>query len=58
VKRCLRNLIDTNLTRQLKLPKDTKKFKAYQSLSSLNEGVMNYRKSYIDKMKEPNKLSV
>ena len=51
VKRLNKNMIETNLARQLKLPRITFKQKAFQMLLSLNEEVAMRRKSYVKEYK-------
>ena len=58
VKRLVRNMIETNLARQLKLPRITFKQKAYQQLLALNEEVALRRKSYNKEAKEKKDLIV
>ena len=44
VKRTIRNIIETNLGRQLKLPKDIKRQKIFQMLMSNNDDILYRRK--------------
>jgi len=51
VKRTIRNIIETNLSRQLKLPRDVKKQKVFQMLTAANDEVVYRRKQYAKEYK-------